>query len=79
MSVADTPSLDPLAAAFVLRAARAWESNGLPMTAFASACVTWGLQVATAEASPSEVAEGLQRMADALMEGAARNPSRGLH
>lgn len=78
MSVADTPPLDPLASAFVLRAAQAWERNGLPLTAFASACVTWGLQVATAEATPAEVAEGLQRMADAILEAAPRSP-KGLH
>lgn len=63
-----TRDLDPLAAAFLLRAASAWERNGLPLTTFASACVTWGLQVATAEATPAEVAEGLQRMADAIIE-----------
>lgn len=73
-----TEDLDPLATAFVMRAATAWEKNGLPLTTFASACVTWGLQVATAEATPAEVAEGLQRMADAIMEANPRSP-RGLH
>lgn len=76
MSIADTPSLDPLSTAFVIRAAQAWESKGLPLSAFASACVTWGLQVATVEATPAEVAEGLQRMADAIMEAASDTPRR---
>ena len=66
----DTPDLDTLAASFVVRAAESWTSNGLPLAAFATACTVWGLQAAAADEGPAEVAAGLQRMADAIMEAA---------
>ena len=61
-------ALDDLADRFILQCALAWEGKGLPLNAFATAATTWGLQFAIAEASPSEVAEGLQRMADAVIQ-----------
>lgn len=62
--------VDTLAASFLERAAESWEKNGLPKAAFATACTVYGLQTAAAEEGPEEVAAGLQRMADAIMESA---------
>lgn len=55
-----------LADRFLNEAAQQWAAKGLPLTDLASAAVTWGLRIATAESSPSEVVEGLQRIADAI-------------
>ncbi len=71
------PDLDQLADRFVIEVANAWAGKGLPLNALANAVTAWGLSYATAEATPAEVAEGLQRMADAVMEGSPRSP-RGL-
>lgn len=65
---ATAPDLDSLADRYILQCAQVWERKGLPVAAFATAATTWGLQFAIAEASPSEVAEGLQRMADAVIQ-----------
>lgn len=55
-----------LAERFLNEAAQQWAAKGLPLTDLASAAVIWGLRVATAESTPSEVIEGLQRIADAI-------------
>ncbi|HEV2082799.1 MAG TPA: hypothetical protein VGR32_10150 [Brevundimonas sp.] len=65
---------DELAAAFLERMASVWERHRLPLSSLAVACVTWGLQKASAEASPAEVAEGLQRIADTILESGDLRP-----
>lgn len=71
MTTGHTVSGQRLAEAYLHECVSAWERRGLPITDLAAAAVTWGLQTASAEASPAEVAEGLQRMADAIHESVA--------
>ncbi len=60
--------IDEFASDFLERAIAAWRAWGLPDAALATACTTWGLETASREEGPAEVAAGLQRMADAIME-----------
>lgn len=64
----DTSDIDDLADRYIQQCAKHWARRRLPLNALAAAVTTWGLRYASEEATPAEVAEGLQRMADAIME-----------
>lgn len=66
--------LNALADRFTIMCAHKWRERGLPVKALASAFVAWGLSEASQDATPTEVAEGLQRIADEIMEGEPTAP-----
>lgn len=65
----DEQHLNDLAERYTAMCVRKWAERGLPAAALGSAFVAWGLTAASAESTPAEVAEGLQRIADVIMDG----------
>ncbi len=59
---------DDFALRFVDQAIASWVKFGLPMDSLGAALTVKGLGIATAEDGPTEVAEALQRIADAITE-----------
>lgn len=70
----DEQHINDLAERFTAVCVRKWVERGLAPAALGSAFVAWGLAAASAESTPAEVAEGLQRIADVIMDGEPSPP-----
>lgn len=62
-----------IAARYMLKCRDAWVAQGLPVEVLATAALTWGMELATAQQGPAAVAEGLQQVADEIMAEAHKN------
>lgn len=72
--MSDDRNLAELADRFTDMCVRKWVERGLPPEPLAASFSAWGLMQASAEASPTEVAEGLQRLADEIVTQAPEPP-----
>ncbi len=61
-------TVEELAVRYLEVCVRLWAARGLPSHPLASAFTAWGLNSASAEASPGEVADGLERIAETVRE-----------
>ncbi|MCR6660519.1 MAG: hypothetical protein NVV72_14680 [Asticcacaulis sp.] len=65
--------IEDLVERYMLKCQEGWTKQGLPVEVLATAALTWGMRLATAQQGSAAVAEGLQRVADEIMAEAHKN------
>jgi hypothetical protein len=65
--------IEDLAERYMLKCQEGWTKQGLPVEAFATAALTWGMRLATMQQGSAAVAEGLQQVADEIMAESYKN------